>query len=54
MNATNGIGYEIQAFDPVIGWRRDGKVFTTIAEARAALSQVTLDGIERRVYEALK
>lgn len=53
MSATNGIGYEVQAFDPNIGWCAQGGVFPTMNEARVALAQMPADGIERRVYEAL-
>jgi hypothetical protein len=65
MSAVNGAGYEVQALDNRMGWRRASKIMGTQAEAEAALKAMndraaadaaargTVDKVERRWFESL-
>lgn len=53
MIATNGVGFEVQAYDNRMGWRRASKVVATVEQAEAMLMAIPPDGISRRVYESL-
>lgn len=53
MIATNGVGYEIQAYDNRMGWRRASVVVATAEIAEAMLVAIAPDGVSRRVYESL-
>lgn len=66
MKASNGIGFHVEAYDTIMGWRRASKVMDTDVEAKAALKVAnetaavdakahgTVDKVERRWYESLK
>jgi hypothetical protein len=53
LSATNGQGFEIQAYCHWTGWRRVSKVFATQDEARAAMAAWPGEGVQLRVYESL-
>lgn len=52
--ATNAIGVEIQEYRPKQGWVGVSEPYPTNCLARKALEAYPNDGIERRVYTALK
>ena len=54
MSATNGQGYEVQAYDRFSGWRRASKVMPTIEQDRAAMAAWPVKGVDLRVYESLE
>lgn len=54
MSATNGIGFEVQAYDNHLGWRRASRVFKTMDEAKAAMEKWPVAGVGLRVYESLE
>jgi hypothetical protein len=63
--ATNSLGFEIQEYSNVSGWRRTSAIMGTKAEAQAALALAienaaadatargTVDTLERRWFESL-
>lgn len=53
MSATNGQGWQVEAYDRFSGWRRASKVLPTIEAARAAMAAWPIKGVDLRVYESL-
>lgn len=53
MTATNGTGWEVQVYDKVKGWQREGESVRTKTDAERELAFKPMDGKYRRVYESL-
>lgn len=53
MNATNGIGWQVEELHAPQGWCAVSAAFKTMQDARAEMLRMPADGVERRVYEAL-
>lgn len=51
--ATNHAGWQVEAYDARMGWRRASKVMATIEEAQAKMAAWPVAGVELRVYERL-
>ena len=53
MSATNGVGYEIQVYNPIHGWIAEHTGFDSLASAQTVLAAMIPDGWSRRAYESL-
>lgn len=54
MNATNGIGWEVQRFNLGLGWLHFSGIYPTKELAQVELKKISDPAAEYRVYEALQ
>lgn len=53
MTSANHAGWQVEAYDTRLGWRRASKVFASYIDACRAYDQWPVKGVELRIAEAL-